>query len=260
MTSLTVPPLASLTRFRSASSVWTIAKRRCGPISTLNGVAGALRPAPTIFVVAAAPRTTWRGPRSAWRTPRTISPGLVSRSFSASPSSLVSVGSGRASHGGGLERRALRLAVEVVEDGGDVDPGDAVDQRVMALADHREAAVGHALDQPQLPERLRAVELLREDPRRQVAQLLVGAGRREGGLADVVVEVQVRVVDPDRAALAERHAAQLLAEARHQVEARGDVVAEFLVRGRRPFEDDRRGDVHVGAVPLHVEEGRIESG
>ena len=58
-------------------------------------------------------------------------------------------------------------------------------------------------------------------------------GDGQGGLADVVIEVQVRVVDQDRPALAERHVAQLLAEARHEVQARGDVVAEFLVRGGR---------------------------
>ena len=117
-----------------------------------------------------------------------------------------------------------------------------------------------ALDQPQLPERLGAVELLGEDPRRQVAQLLLGARRRQRGLAHVVVEVEVRVVDPDRPALAEGDEAQLLAEARHQVQARGDVVAELVVGGRRALEDDRRGDVHVGAGALHVEEGRIEPG
>jgi hypothetical protein len=57
-------------------------------------------------------------------------------------------------------RGALRLGVEVEEDGGDVHAGDAVDQRVVALADDREAVVVQALDQPQLPERLAAVELL----------------------------------------------------------------------------------------------------
>jgi hypothetical protein len=63
----------------------------------------------------------------------------------------------------------------------------------------------------------------------------------------VVVEVQVRVVDPDRAALVEGYETKLLAEARHQVQARGDVVAEFGVRRRFAFEDAGRGDVHVGA-------------
>ena len=83
----------------------------------------------------------------------------------------------------------------------------------MALADDREAVAVEALDQPELPERLAAIELLGEDPRCQVAQLLLRAGSRQRGLPDVVVEVEVGVVDPDRAALAEGDEAQLLAEA-----------------------------------------------
>ena len=79
-------------------------------------------------------------------------------------------------------------------------------------------------------------------------------GRRQRGLADVVVEVEVGVVDPDRAALAEGDEAQLLAEAGDEVQARLDVVAELLVARRRALEDDRRGDVHVGAASLQVEE------
>jgi hypothetical protein len=76
----------------------------------------------------------------------------------------------------------------------------------------------------------------------------------------VVIEVEVRVVDPDRTPLSERHEAELLAEPRHEVEARLDVVAKLFVARRRPVEDDHRGDVHVGAAALHVEEGRVESG
>ena len=131
-------------------------------------------------------------------------------------------------------RRVGRLLLDVEEDGGDVDAGDAVDQRVVALADDREAVAVEALDQPQLPERLAAVELLGEDPRRQVAQLLLGARRRQRGLAHVVVEVEVGVVDPDRPALAEGDEAQLLAEAGDEVQARGDVVAELAWLGAGP--------------------------
>ena len=42
------------------------------------------------------------------------------------------------------------------------------------------------VDQPHLPERLRAVEALGEDPRREVPQLLLAAGLGQGGVADVV--------------------------------------------------------------------------
>ena len=198
-----------------------------------DGVRGRDIPALTIFEVAPTPlqhlaRAAQRGAEAAVDLLRAGQP-LLQRFAQQLEVGRLGAGEPRRR----LVGRALRLGVEVEEDGGDVDAGDAVDQRVVALADDREAVVGQALDQPQLPERLRAVELLGEDPRREVAQLLVGARRRQRGLAHVVVEVEVRVVDPDRAALVERDEAQLLAEARHQVQARGDVVAELL-RGWAP--------------------------
>jgi hypothetical protein len=152
-----------------------------------------------------------------------------------------------------------RFLLEVEEDGGDVDPGNAVDEGVVTLADNREAVVVETLDQPQLPERLAAVELLGEDPCRKVTQLLLGARRRQRSLAHVVVQVEMRIVDPDRAALAKGDEAQLLAKARHQVQPRGDVIAKLRVAGSRSLEDAGRGDVHVGTGPLHVEERGIEA-
>ena len=83
-------------------------------------------------------------------------------------------------------RRRFRRLLEVEEDGGDVDAGDAVDHAVVGLADDREAAVLEALDQPQLPQRLRAVELLGEEARGEVAELLLAAGRGKRGVAHVV--------------------------------------------------------------------------
>ena len=71
------------------------------------------------------------------------------------------------------------------------------------------------------------------------------AGRGQGGVADVVVEVELRVVDPLRPALAVGDEAQLLAKAGHQVQARVDVLAKLVVLGRRALEHGRRGDVHV---------------
>jgi hypothetical protein len=75
----------------------------------------------------------------------------------------------------------------------------------------------------------------------------------------VVIEVEVGVVDPDRPALAEGDEAQLLAEARNQVQALGDVVAEFPVGRRFAPEDADGGDVHVGAGALQVEEGGVQA-
>ena len=50
------------------------------------------------------------------------------------------------------------------------------------------------------------------------AELLLGARRRERGLADVVAQVQVRVVHPARPALPERHERELLAIARDEMQ------------------------------------------
>ena len=87
----------------------------------------------------------------------------------------------------------------------------------MALCDDREAIALDAVDEPHLPDRLRAVEPLREDPRREVPELLLRARRRQGGVADVVVEVELGVVDPYRPALPVGDEPQLLAEPRHQL-------------------------------------------
>ncbi len=157
-------------------------------------------------------------------------------------------------------RWMIGLLLEIEEDRGDVDPGDAVDERVVALADHGEAVTVEPLDQPQLPERLGAVELLGEDPRREVAQLLFGARRRQRAAAHVVIEVEEGVVDPDRPALLEGDEAQLLAEARDEVQPRLDLVAELFMGRRAALEEDRRGDMHVRPGPLHMEEGSVESG
>ena len=152
----------------------------------------------------------------------------------------------------------LGLSVEVEEDRCYVNSGDAVDQAVVGLGDDREATSLDAVHQPDLPHRLAAVEPLREDPRRERSQLLLAARGREGGMADVVVEVQVGIVDPHGTTLAEGDEAQLLAEARHQVKPRGDVIAEVLVGRGRALEQGGRAHVHVGGARLQVEKGGVQ--
>ena len=78
------------------------------------------------------------------------------------------------------------------------------------------------------------------------------------GVADVVVEVEVRVVDPHRAAEPPRHEAHLLAVAGNARELAGDQRQDLVVRGARSFEDGARADVHVGDAVLGVEERAVE--
>ena len=233
-------------------------------MSTLSGESGAGHAAAGeraggLDRVAHGARAPGAGPRTSARAPRISSAGWVARSTRAAASSsrVVRLGPGdpgRARVG----RRGVGLGVE--EDRGYVDPGDPVDQAVMGLADDREAVVLEPATSHSSHSGLVRSRLLGEGAGGEVAQLLLAAGGGEGGVADVVVEVQVGVVDPDRAALVEGDEAELLAEARDQVQPRLQVGAELVVGRRRAVEDHRRGDVHVGAVALEVQEGGVEAG
>ena len=130
----------------------------------------------------------------------------------------------------------------------------------MALGDDCEAPTFQPVHEPHLPHRLRAVEALREDAGGQRAELLLGARLGERGVAHVVVEVEVRVVDPDRPALAIGDELELLAEAGNQVKPPEDVLSKLFDLGRRALEGRRRGHVHMGGSVLEVEEGRVEAG
>ena len=66
------------------------------------------------------------------------------------------------------------------------------------------------------------------------------------------------VVDPLRAALAERHEGEALAVARHEAEAPLDGLEQVVVGRGRPLEDHHAGHVHVGGAVLQVEERRVE--
>jgi hypothetical protein len=132
---------------------------------------------------------------------------------------------------------------------------------VVGLREDREAlAPVEALDHKQLPERLVAIERLREHPPREPLELLLVARLRQRREPDVVADVEVRVVDPARPALAERDERQPLAVARNLVELRADRVDELLLFGRGAGERHHGGHVHVRAAVLEVQERRVEPG
>mgnify|MGYP006908368812 CR=1 FL=1 len=82
-------------------------------------------------------------------------------------------------------------------------------------------------------------------------------------MAHVIAEVEARIVDPDRMVL-DRDRRDALPVARHEVQARLDVVAQPLevhaafrtAHGRR-IEDQAPRHVHVGVVVLHAEEDLV---
>ena len=96
----------------------------------------------------------------------------------------------------------------------------------------------------------------RPGPRSRAAAVSV-PGRRHGAVAQVVVDVEVGVVDPDRLAHAQGHEAHLLAVARGQVQLALDHRPQLLERRRRSLEDADAADVHRGHVVLDVEEHRV---
>jgi hypothetical protein len=148
---------------------------------------------------------------------------------------------------------------EIEDDLGDVDAGDAVDERVMGLADEGEAALLQALDHPDLPQRLRAIELLGEDAPGEAQELILGAGLRQRRVTHVVLDREARVVDPERAAGAGGRDRQLLAIAGHEVQPRAQGIEELRVQRRWALEERHTSDVHVRRRPLLVQEGRVDS-
>ena len=101
-------------------------------------------------------------------------------------------------------------------------------------------------------------------PRGLLGQLPVVTGRRQGELADVELDVEVRVLDPVGLVEPERDLDQPAAERRDQVQPGLDepgqpVERERLGSGRR-VEDADAADVAVDRRRLHREEGRVEAG
>ena len=189
---------------------------------------------------------------------RQLEPG-AHRAPHARRDELGGSGSGCGFHGA-PECAAAAVGREVEQHRRQIDPRDPVDQRVVGLGDQREAVVLEALDQPHLPQRLGAVELLGEDPRGQVAQLLPAARGRQRGMADVVLEVEARVVDPYRPAAVERRMGELVAVARHEVQPPADLLEKLIHRGRRALDDRQPADVHVRGRSLLVQEGGVDRG
>src|SRR5207302_1376938 len=84
------------------------------------------------------------------------------------------------------------------------------------------------LDDPHLPQRLSAVEPLREDPRNERFELLAVPRRRQGCAPKVVVEVEPWIVDPPGARQSDRRVRELVAKAGDSPQPLGDVIGPDL--------------------------------
>jgi len=135
-------------------------------------------------------------------------------------------------------RPPRRLRRDLHRDPHQVGARDAVDHGVVELAQQCLPALAQPLDHPHLPQRLAAVEPLHHDPGDQLAELLVTAGSGKAGMTDVVLEVEVRVVDPHRAPEIEGHRPDHLAVARDLRQLAADQGEHVGVRRRRPSKID----------------------
>ena len=242
--SLIDAPTALPIALTSGSGSDTAAKARWLVIEWLNGVAGAslkrvggasaLRAARSSRGLGAPRRDRRAAPRRA-RCPRSRGSSLHAlhellelvlqrRGEQLGDAELVGVGAR-------LARRldGARLGREVEHAGRHRDAGLAVDGGVVDLAVEADAAVGQALDDVELPERAAAVEQHRVQPRGERLELRDRARLGQHHVADVVVEVDVVVVDPDRVGEVERHQRELAREHRRQVHPLGDVRLHRLV-------------------------------
>src|SRR3954452_8743517 len=103
----------------------------------------------------------------------------------------------------------------------------------MCLVDDGEAVVGKPFDQPDLPQRLRAVESLRGDATHEPAQLFFGAGTRQRRVPYVVGDREVDVVYPERAAGLQRRVDDPLAVPRDEMQPTLDMRRELFDGWRR---------------------------
>ena len=131
------------------------------------------------------------------------------------------------------------------------------------LADDRDLAVLEALDDVHLPERPRPVQRPTEHVGGELRQLRPAPRGGQGRPAQVVVEVEVGVLDPDRVVQAERHLDQAAPERWQQGQAvldEGSHPLEAVATGHRGrVEEHDRTDVHVVGRGLTRQERGVEA-
>src|SRR5271165_600929 len=134
---------------------------------------------------------------------------------------------------------------------------------MMHLDVNGKAAVLEALDEVVLPQRALSIEGDRMKLPDKGAQLRHAAGLRQRLMADVVVEVDLVLDNPDRMIEPERRGLEPAAVGRQEIKPRRGVGAkarEQVVARPLRLEDRQARDVHRRLGCLHVEEERVERG
>ena len=155
--------------------------------------------------------------------------------------------------------RGLGVGCQIVKHHGQVDPGHAVDHRVVDLPDDRGMAVGSALEQDQLPERVAAIQHPPVHTAADLGHRAVVAGGGQHDLVDVVSDVEVRVVLPRRMRERERGEHDLLPVAGQPMQP-VEEQARQLLAGDAALVEHAASDVHGLLGLLEIEEGGIDRG
>ena len=260
-TSLTVVPNAFLISLNSSSPARTTWIRRCGPGATLNGVSGGALSA--VHATSLMPVATSRALPSASPGFETapsapLATSVTARTAPVSPRAASSAldGSGWGTHGSlpslepSGERSNSTLARSTPE-----TPSTSAWWVFESRAKPPSFRPSTSHSSHSGFERSRRWENTRAGERQQ-RRLVTGLG--QGGVADVVGEVERRVVDPQRPAGLERRDRELLAVARDEMQARLDVGEELVEPGRLALEDREPADVHVRVRLLLREEARVD--
>jgi hypothetical protein len=123
---------------------------------------------------------------------------------------------------------------------------------VVHLRQQRNPPVRQTVDQVQLPQWPSPVQRARDDPRNLLRELPIASARRQGKLANVEVEVEVRILHPVRAGNAQRHPRKLPPKRRQLLDPRsqnpahiGDLELALRRRGRIQNREER----HVPEIP-----------
>ncbi len=131
------------------------------------------------------------------------------------------------------------------------------------LVSSRDVASFETLDHVHLPERPGAVEVASGDSHRQLGQLALVARGRHRDMAEMEVEIEVRIFDPIGVVQTEGHLDEPTTKRRHQVESRLDELANLLISDRvrcRVRVEHRQGrHVPVGGRRLQSEERAVEA-
>ena len=134
-----------------------------------------------------------------------------------------------------------------------------IDNAGVSLGHDRKAIPVHSLHDPELPERLLAIELLRHDARGETLQLRLVPRTRQARMPDVVVEAEMIIVDPHWRVF-KGHARESLAIARRSMELRSrvrpnplDVDAALQRAQRTRIEHQHRAHVGVGRSAILCE-------